>query len=294
MSVIRVFPRRTTATPVDPLAFIGEPPFPELLPPADRVEVSCTFTWDMPAARRLVKSWRRFFPDVRLGGPATDDCPGDFEPGRFLRPGYVITSRGCPNRCSFCLVPDREGPLRTLPIHDGWDVLDNNLLACPQAHIDAVLEMLARQPVKARYTGGLEALRLSADIARQIVEVGFDIAYTAYDRPPQRRHVQRAVAALRYFGGWSERQAQRKIGVYVLCGYSGDSEVAIEKRLRWIVGLGATPFPMFYRAPEARRDPRIDEMKRSLRKWMRPASMYHEPGGDDGQLALPLDSGAVK
>lgn len=37
--IIRVFPRRTEATPNDELAFVGDPPFPELLPPADIVQV---------------------------------------------------------------------------------------------------------------------------------------------------------------------------------------------------------------------------------------------------------------
>ena len=37
---------------------------------------------------------------------------GDFVPGRYLAPGYVITSRGCPNRCWFCSVWRREGALR--------------------------------------------------------------------------------------------------------------------------------------------------------------------------------------
>ena len=52
MRIVRVFPRRTSATPTDDLAFVGDPPL--FLPEADEVHVSCTFTWDRAEARRLL------------------------------------------------------------------------------------------------------------------------------------------------------------------------------------------------------------------------------------------------
>ena len=286
--IIRVFPRRTQATPDDELAFVGDPPLPEFLPKADVVHVSCSFTWDLPVARRLVVSWRRFYGHVTLGGPAVGWEAEEFVPGRYLRLGHVITSRGCPRRCAHCLVPQREGAMRTLPIGDGWIVEDNNLLACPVRHIEAVFKMLSRQPAAARFTGGLEAARVTPAIARRLVELGFDTAYTAYDRAEQRAHVERAVNLLREAGGWSLRRSQRKLGCYVLCGYGGDTVAAIESRLEWVMGLGATPFPMFYRPPADRKDQRIEAMKRTLRKWMRPASIYaaSKPPTSTEQLSL--------
>ena len=57
---------------------------------------------------------------VHMGGPAFNMPGGDFVPGMYLKKGYVITSRGCPNRCWFCSVPRREGGrLRELPITEG-------------------------------------------------------------------------------------------------------------------------------------------------------------------------------
>lgn len=143
----------------------------------------------------------------------------------------------------------------------------------------------AATPNPARFTGGLEAARVTPEIARRLVAVRFDIAYTAYDRPDQRAEVERAIAALCDAGGWSTRRAQRKLGVYILCGHAGDSEVAIVERLRWVVGLGATPFPMFYRWPAERKDPEADRMKRRLRRWMRPACIFHT--GATGAPGLP-------
>jgi hypothetical protein len=98
MRLLRVFPRRTTATPDDELAYTGSP---DLFAEADSVHVSVTFTWDIKEAERLAKEWRKVAP-VEIGGPATAQPSGDFEPGRYLKHGYVITSRGCPNHCWFC------------------------------------------------------------------------------------------------------------------------------------------------------------------------------------------------
>jgi len=51
MKIVRVFPRRTTATPTDEMAFVGDPPPPAFRPEADEVHISCTFTWDRSSLR---------------------------------------------------------------------------------------------------------------------------------------------------------------------------------------------------------------------------------------------------
>ena len=52
MKIARVFPRKTAATPDDPLAFFGPPPM-LALPEIDEVHVSVTFTYDRPKAEAL-------------------------------------------------------------------------------------------------------------------------------------------------------------------------------------------------------------------------------------------------
>lgn len=128
--IARVFPRRTAATPEDPFAFTGPPPCGEL-PGISEIHISVAFTYDMQKAEQLADMWSATGLPVRMGGPAFCEPGGAFVPGRYLKYGYVITSRGCPNRCWFCAVPKREGGvLRELPITSGWNVLDDNLLAC--------------------------------------------------------------------------------------------------------------------------------------------------------------------
>ena len=69
--IARVFPRKTTATPLDEYAFVGEP---GLFIPDDitEVHVSVTFTWDKPIAERLARIWERYAP-VKVGGTAYGD-----------------------------------------------------------------------------------------------------------------------------------------------------------------------------------------------------------------------------
>jgi len=102
--ILRVFPRRTSATPDDEYVRIGPPDMLGLPPDVEEVHISVTFTWDVPEALLLYKAWREVHPKVLLGGPAFGDnridderAAGDFVPGRYLKRGYVITSRGCPN-----------------------------------------------------------------------------------------------------------------------------------------------------------------------------------------------------
>jgi hypothetical protein len=118
MRLIRVFPRRTRATPNDALCYPGPP---DLLAEADEVHVDCTFTWDKPGAERLAEQWRVVAP-VKVGGVAYGNPGQEFVPGRYIKHGYGFTSRGCPRRCWFCSVWKRDPVPRLLPVLDCWNI----------------------------------------------------------------------------------------------------------------------------------------------------------------------------
>jgi len=261
MNIARVFPRRTKATPTDPLAFIGEPGF---FDEPDAVYVSVTFTWDLPIAEKIAKAWARRAP-VKIGGPATGMAGGEFEPGRFLREGYVITSRGCPNMCWFCSVPEREGNIRELPIRDGWNVLDDNLLACSVEHVRSVFAMLARQHHPVEFTGGLEAARLHHWHARELRALHPKQLFFAYDTPLDRDPLYTAGEMLLAEGFTRTSHALRS---YVLIGYPGDTFEAAEYRLRDCMTAGFLPMAMLYRDKTGNRDP---AWMRFQKTWARPA-----------------------
>lgn len=258
--MIRVFPRRTKWTPTDALAFIGDPPL--FRPPEQPVRVSCAFTWDKLEALRLARSWGRFYGDVKLGGPAFGDPGGEFVPGRFIREGVTITSRGCPNRCPWCLVPRREGSIRELPIRGGWIVQDNNLLACTREHQGAVFKMLARQPHPIEFKGGLEPARLTPWHVERLLDLRLGEIWLACDSPA-------ALPALEHAADLLHRLGPRKKRCFVLIGFGRESLEQASARLRRIFDLGMWPFAQLYQ-PEARRvyPPAWRDLARF---WSRPA-----------------------
>lgn len=268
--VARVFPRKTKATPTDALAFIGEPPL--FLPDVDEVYVSVTFTWDLVQAQRLAEAWGHYFP-TRIGGPATGMREEEFTPGMYLKPGYVITSRGCPNRCWFCEVWRRNGDIRELPITDGWNIQDDNLLACSETHIRAVFEMLKRQPHRAIFSGGLEAKRLEDWHVDLLANLNPKQIFFAYDMPNDLDPLIRAGRMLQEVGFSIN---SRQLYCYVLIGYPGDTFEAAESRCWQAVEAGFIPFTMLYRDHQGKFD---RTWRRLQRSWCRPAAVMSQIQG---------------
>jgi len=269
MRIIRVFPRRTKATPTDDLVRIGKGP--DFFDEADLVHISVAFTWDLPLAEKLAREWDHVAP-VFMGGPALNERGGSFVPGAYIKNGYTITSRGCPNRCWFCSVWKREGQeVRELPITEGWNVLDDNLLACGEYHIRAVFDMLKRQKHPVEFTGGLEAARLKAWQAAALREINPKQIFFAYDTPDDLPPLQKAGSILQEVG-FKIHPSSHSLRAYVLIGYPKDTFEQAETRLVETMEAGFTPMAMLWR-DETMKD-RGPLWKKFQREWARPAIIY--------------------
>jgi hypothetical protein len=262
--IIRVFPRRTNATPDDDLVRIGCAP--SLFDEADEVHVSCTFTWDLALAEKLVKAWSPVAKTL-IGGPATGEGSGEFISGRYIKRGYVITSRGCNNKCWFCRVPRVEGNIKTIGICDGWNLLDDNLLQCPDSHIREVFDMLKRNKSQGavQFTGGLEAKRLKPWHVELLRDLKPKQMFFANDTPDDLEPLQRAGEMLLNAGFTTASHCLR---AYVLCGWEKDTFEAADKRMRETVAAGFMPMAMLYRDKSGHRK---QEWMRWQRQWARPA-----------------------
>ena len=261
--VIRVFPRRTAATPDDALAFTSPPP--KEVPEANEIHISTAFTYDIPKAETLAEAWAKTGLPVSIGGPAFNQPGGDFVPGLYLKHGYVITSRGCNRRCWFCSVPAREGgKLRELPITSGHNVLDDNLLACSEKHIRGVFTMLKQQTKRPVFTGGLEAALLQPWHVELLREVKAARMYFAYDTPDDYEPLVQAGRLLRD-GGITK--ASHRATCYVLIGYPGDTMDAADTRIRAAWEAGFVPYAMLYRDDTGAVDA---DWSRFQRAWVRP------------------------
>jgi hypothetical protein len=256
------------------LAVVRRPP--DFFDEADEVHVSVAFTDDIPVAEKLAESWRHVAP-LKMGGPAFGDKGLDFIPGRYLKPGYTITSRGCPNRCWFCEVWKRQPQATPLPtIADGWNVLDDNLLACPRLHVEAVFAMLRRQKRRVAFTGGLDPFLLTDWHAGLLAGLSpKPTCFFAYDPGDQFETLVDAAQRMLEAGFTA---ASHRLRCYVLIGYPKDTFDAAEDRLRDMQNIGLTPMAMLWRpyraslwrAPDA-------AWRRFQRRWVRPAIIHaHE------------------
>jgi hypothetical protein len=284
MRIIRVFPRKTRATPTDELAYFGPP---DMRAEADEVHVSVTFTYDKAIAEQLAEMWRPVAP-VKIGGVAYGDSSLEFIPGRYIRPGYTITTRGCPRRCWFCGVWRKWPSVNVLPIHDGYNVLDDNLLAAPRPHVEAVFAMLHRQNRRVEFTGGLEALSLQdyqVDLlARLRPQPNMFFAYDPDDEFETLAHAARRLLS----AGFTARS--HRLRCYVLIGFPKDTFELAEKRLTAIMKLGFTPMAMLWRPSTTSEEKWAPgpKWRPFQRRWVRPAIIHakvsEKPAGDQLDL----------
>jgi hypothetical protein len=214
----------------------------------------------------LAQAWRAVTDQVIVGGPAYDDPGGEFTPGLYLRNGYVMTSRGCPNRCWFCSVPRREGIIREIAIKDGWNVLDSNLLACSRPHIEQVFEMLQRQPKRPRFTGGLEAARLEPWHVEWLAKLHPETAWFAYDTRGDWGPLVQAADLLKEYELLTPHHSYR---CYVLIGWLQDTIDKAEKRLQDVAKLGIMPMAMLY-DHGAHKDSDREQWVSFAREWANP------------------------
>ncbi len=268
MPIARVFPRRTNATPTDKLAFVG---MPDLFTPAwfDEVHISVAFTYDMHLVGKLAEAWGKRTGRLSAGGPGTGMSGGQFTPGMYLKKGYVITSRGCPNNCWFCSVPDREGDVRELEIHAGWNILDDNLLACSEKHITEVFQMLMkvkktlRKPIE--FTGGLESKRFLPWHGHWISRLKPKQLFFAYDTRDDYEPLLEAGRILRQCD-----ISANSLRCYVLCGFSNDTFERAEKRMNQTIQAGFVPMAMLYRDENGIYN---KDWTKFQKEWARPAIM---------------------
>lgn len=130
--------------------------------------------------------------------------------------------------------------VREYPIKPGSNILDDNLLACSDAHVSAVFDMAAGQPGR-EFTGGLEAARLKDWHVKRLRELKPRQLFFAYDTPDDLAPLQGAGEMLQDAGF---TMSSRVLRAFVLVGYPGDKIPAAEQRMHHTLQAGFTPMAM--------------------------------------------------
>jgi hypothetical protein len=260
MKIARIFPTKTSMSPTDVDAYFDAPDL--FTPIYDEVHISVTFTWDKERAEKLQDAWQSHAKAIYTGGPAVDgESDKPFQAGMYLKKGITITSRGCPNHCSFCMV--NKGKLTEFDdFPEGNIVQDNNLLACSDRHLDLVWSMLKKQK-GIELKGGLESSRITPKIARTLRGLRIKSLWFACDCAGAIEPLRKAVEILNNIGF-----TRNHLFCYVLCGKDMAEE---ENRLRSVFKIGCLPFAQLYRNEEDNIE-YSREWKQFQRTWSRPAA----------------------
>ena len=261
--IIRVFPRKTSFTPDDDMAFIGMPGL--LIPEHKEIHISCTFTWDKAYCEELAFQWEgRTDKPVKLGGPAFGSCAEDFTQGMYIKKNIIFTTRGCNNNCPWCCVPKLEGKLKELPICEGNIIQDNNFLQASRQHKDKVFEMLKHQK-SICFKGGLEADLIDEHFINGISDLRISELWLACDTDARLPEFKRACEKLTKAGFNRE-----KIKCYVL-SYGKDRDKD-EARAQAVYEAGAMPFVQLYRDFSDKKTEYSADWNAWARMWQRPAA----------------------
>lgn len=120
---------------------------------------------------------------------------------------YGFTTRGCPNKCPWCVVPTKEGAIK--PYMDIEDIavdgrtniilMDNNILASD--HGIAQIEKAIEKRYRLDINQAMDARLVTDDIAKMLAKVRW-MPYVRFgcDTTAQIAHCERAIALMRKHG----------------------------------------------------------------------------------------------
>lgn len=187
--------------------------------------------------------------DIRKELPKEiDDCIPDYSiyPQLDKKIAYGFLTRGCPNRCAWCVVPIKEGKVR--PYRDVEEIaiegrtnlilMDNNILASDYGLEQ--IEKIVRKGYRVDFNQALDARLVTEDIAQLLAKVRWlsPIRFGC-DTPLQIVECERAMAMIdKYRGKPMQYLMYTMLGADINEAYNRLSHFRDNKRVR----LVAQPF----------------------------------------------------
>ncbi|HYG22753.1 MAG TPA: radical SAM protein [Verrucomicrobiae bacterium] len=230
---------------------------------------SAIFEKSRPSVSKLIEH----FPNAVVGGTGVDvastlEAHGitttkqDYSIYPNCRQSIGFTQRGCRLRCSFCVVPRKEGAMREEnTIHDIWRgepwpreliLLDNDFFGQPHWR-DRIAE-IREGGFKVSFNQGINARFLTDEAAEALASIDYRAddmkakrIYTAWDNRKDEARLFEGLDRLKKYGVKPDH-----VMVYMLVGFwPGETSEDRLYRVRKLREWGARPYPMpFVRTPE--------------------------------------------
>ena len=252
----------------------------------DTIEITSLFTYSRKQVHNAIEYYHKKYPraEVFVGGIYASLLPSELEDlfpyahvqrglnenADHLTPDYsilnqvdkwmdwdgsiIFTSRGCVNKCGFCMVPKLEGTLHNItdtpselinPEHSKIIIWDNNFLAQPNWYEKAM--DLKKTNKWLDFNQGLDARLLDEEKAEVLSKLKIKDYRFAYDGDYQKKAAKNAVELLS-----SKGINRRQISFYTLYNfYAGpntrsDTPDNFYHRVMDILEWGAVSYPMRY------------------------------------------------
>jgi len=193
-------------------------------------------------------------------------CPDYSLYGKDFSQGFL--TRGCPNKCGWCVVPSKEGDIRghaeieEFARHKNVVLMDNNVLASD--HGMKQIEKMSKMGIRIDFNQGLDARRIDIITAKLLASCKwYKPIRLACDHIGMIPHVRKAVENLRSAGA-----KPKEYSCYVLVK---EIPSALE-RVEFLRSMGVAPFAQPYRNFETNEEPSA-ELKRFAR-WVNHKAVF--------------------
>jgi len=183
----------------------------------------------------------------------------------YLDYGIVLSGRGCPFRCKYCVSWKLHPNLKRKPVEMvveeiEWQAralgvkniafYDDALLLNPEQHILLILEGVIRKNLNIKFhtPNGLHLKPVSRELAELMKRAGFGVIRFGLETADKNR--QKTLGAKAYLDDLAKAleyleqagYSRREIGIYLLAGLPGQTAEEIEKDVRAVKKLGARPY----------------------------------------------------
>lgn len=203
----------------------------------------------------------------KLGDGIEHLCPDYSLYGLDYSLGFL--TRGCPNHCTWCIVPEKEGKIKAhadveeFLRHDKVVLMDNNVLASD--HGIEQIEKLIKLKVKVDFNQGLDCRLINDSIAKLLARLKWlHPIRLACDTISQMESIEKAVRLLRWHNA-----SPKKYFVYCLIK---EIDEALE-RIKFLKGLYLDPFAQPY--IDFRKNTMPTKEQKNLARWVNHKAIFN-------------------
>lgn len=248
-----------------------------------------SFTPDYPyevRAKKVLRGGTGY--DMRAVLPVEiDDMQPDFTiyPDVPANTSYGFLTRGCPNKCPWCVVPKKEGGVRPY-----WDVervangrtnlvlMDNNILAAGDYAIEQLDKIIVNR-YRVDFNQALDARLVTKEYAKRLAKIRWIHSRIRFgcDTEAQIRHCERAMEMINAHGFRGE------FFLYTMIGGSNDFTECFNRVNHWherlkrfretYKGNAVYPYAQPYRDP-SKREHSIPQWQLDMSRWCNNKTLF--------------------